>query len=637
MSLVTKVNQSSSNVAIRVEKLQSLYQVLTKNEPNQRISKVFTNLEKIDRHAVRTMSSAETIGRKYIINKFAMRNAVKRHMVALKKVECAFQTGVVKDQIKSQGALPNSSKQQSKNPLVKLPQDVLAEKVLPFLTREEATNLQTACVGYSSLTASRFHRLNTLSQAIVQDQAGIPVLFQELHKDDRTRILENFKEKKFDWNQMKGRKEPVLKMIEVMKAEHSFTIPSSKSLVNHLPRLPIPLMSASVGSFLTEKEMADLRSGCRGTRNIQTPASLIIKTYHLENLIETYLHISSSDLNQSDKAKTLHKLLSLAYSLSEIEKLPRPTYSSLPAFFQEVEARNLIRMIGALHDQEQLPHLPAGVEDLHIPNDPTKAMQKAGRLRDWIHQHQSAVAVIDGELDLSGEDLSLLPKEIGQLKGLETLHLRDNCLVSVPKEIGQLKALQVLHLDNNRLVSVPKEIGQLKGLETLHLDNNRLVSVPKEIGQLKALQVLDLVNNHLVSVPKEIGQLRALQWLDLDENGLVSLPPELDRFKGDLEKQDKQLQVKNFLGQLSLCVTGRHNTKKIATLLKAMEKLLGKETRSQLHRCLYEVAKEAAKADKTLRKKLKDKQFGRKAFLDESIDPKLKAAAIAKFRKTLGE
>jgi len=585
--------------------------------------------------------------------------------------EQVFQTGGVKDQTKGQGALTSSSKQQSKNPLVKLaqdilvklPQDVFAEKVLPFLTREEATNFQTACVGYSSLTASRFHRLNTLSLAIAQDQAEIPVLFQELHKDDRTRILANFGKEKFDWNQMKGRKEPLLKMIEVMKAEHSFTIPSSKSLINYLKRAPIPLMSASVGSFLTEKERADLRSSCRNTRDIQTPASLIIKTYHLENLIETYLHVPFSDLNlrnQSDKAKALHKLLSMAYSLSEIEELPRPTYSSLSAFFQEVEARNLIRMIGAIHDARPLPNLPVGVEDLHIPKDSAKAMQKADRLRDWMHQHQGAIAAIDGDPNLAGSGLSLLPKEIGQLKALGRLYLYNNRLVSVPKEIGQLKALEGLFLYNNRLVSVPKEIGQLQGLKGLSLYDNRLVSipkeisqlktlgqlnlghnwlvsVPKEISQLKALKWLNLENNRLVTVPKEIGQLKALNWLYLNNNGLISLPPELDQFMGALKEQDKQLQVKNFLSQLSLCVTGQRNTKKIASLLKAMGKLLGKETRRQLHRCLYKVAQEAAKADKTLRKKLKDKQFGRKAFLDESIDPQLKVVAIARFRKTLGD
>jgi len=394
----------------------------------------------------------------------------------------------------------------------------------------------------------------------------------------------------------------------------------------------------------------------------------------------------------------------MAYSLSETEKLPRPTYSSLPAFFQEVEARNLIRMIGAIRNARPLPHLPAEIEDLHIPEDSAKAMQKADHLRDWINQ--GAIADIDGDLNLRGKDLSLLPKEIGQLKTLQQLYLNNNRLISIPKEIGQLQALQNLHLDNNYLVSVPKEIGRLKTLRELHLDYNRLVSVPKEIGRLKtlqglylvgnrlvsvpkeigqlqalealhlennlfvnipkeigqlqalkwlrlynnrlvsipkeidqlqALQELDLDNNRLVSVPKEIGQLKALETLHLEDNGLISLPPELDQFKGALKEQNKQLQVKNFLRQLSLCITGQHKTKKIANLLKAMEKLLGKETRSQLHHCLYEVAQEAAKTDETMRKKLKDRQFNRKAFLDESIDPQLKAVAIARFRKPLGE
>ena len=65
--------------------------------------------------------------------------------------------------------------------------------------------------------------------------------------------------------------------------------------------------------------------------------------------------------------------------------------------------------------------------------------------------------------------------------------------------------------------------------------------------------------------------------------------------------------------------------------------MLGKETRSRLHRCLFKVATEAAETDETLREKLKDKHFARKAFVDESIDPKLKLAAIVEFGKTLKE
>jgi len=471
VSLVTKVNQPSSNITIRLEKLQKLYQVLTNNEPNQRISKVFTKLGKIDRQAVRTMSSAETIGRKYIINKIAMRNAVERHMRALKKAEQVFKTGVVKDRTKCQGALPNSSKQLRDCPQTINPSD--SETLFEEVSSGFEVAYATGAVGASK-------------------------------PDERSR-------KRFE--------------------EDGFRVCGQSLSKNPLVKLPQDVLAKNVLPFLTEKERGDLRSSCRDTRKIQTPASSIIKTYHLESLIETYLHVSSSNLIPSDKAKTLHKLLSVAYSLSEIEKFPRPTYLSLPAFFQEVEARNLIRMIETICNARPLLNLPTEIEDLYIPNDPTSTMQKADRLRDWIHQHQGAIAAIEGTLYLGNKDFSLLPKEIDQLKALQGLHLYNNCLVSIPKEIGQLHALQKLSLSDNRLVNIPKEIGQLKALQELYLNRNCLVSVPKEIDQLKVLQGLYLYNNRLVSIPKEIGQLKALQWFDLGNNRLVSVPKEIGQLK----------------------------------------------------------------------------------------------------------
>jgi len=478
MSLVTNANQPSSNIVVRLEKLQNLYQVLTKNKFNQHISKVFTNLEKIDRHAICAMNSSETIGRKHIFNKIAMRNAVERHMGALKKKE-----------------------------------------------------------------------------------------------------------------------------IEVMKAGHSFTILSSKS-VNYLQKLPIPLMSASIGSFLTEKERADLRSSCKDTRKIQTPAFSIIKTYKLEGLIETYFHVPCSALTLSDKAKTLHKLLSMAYNLSEIEELPRPSYSSLLAFFQEVEARNLIRMIEAIQNIEPLPKLLAGVEDLHIPNDPIKTIQKADRLRDWIGQHKDAIAAINGVLRLENKNLSLLPKEIGQLRALGLLYLHNNRLVSVPKEIGKLQALLGLYLHNNQLISIPKEIGQLQ-LQWLMLHNNRLIKVPKEIGRIK--------------------------YVRLSNNSIFDLPAELEHFRDRLGEQRTIHQLNTVLNRLKGSLKGNHDCKSIAKLLNEMERIQGEKVRSTLHACTYEVCK----SEKTLHKKLKSSRFGRHALIDPKIEPRLKMLALHRFKAML--
>ncbi|MGE8792255.1 leucine-rich repeat domain-containing protein, partial [Leptospira kirschneri] len=62
---------------------------------------------------------------------------------------------------------------------------------------------------------------------------------------------------------------------------------------------------------------------------------------------------------------------------------------------------------------------------------------------------------------------------------------------------GQLQNLQKLDLKGNRLTTVPKEIGQLQNLQKLDLKGNRLTTLSDEIGQLKNLQKLYLIDNQL--------------------------------------------------------------------------------------------------------------------------------------------
>ncbi len=109
-------------------------------------------------------------------------------------------------------------------------------------------------------------------------------------------------------------------------------------------------------------------------------------------------------------------------------------------------------------------------------------------------------------LNLSGEQLKVLPPEIGKLSGLTRLDLVGNRLAVLPPEIGELSRLTTLYLSDNQLTALPPEIGQLSRLEGLNLSDNQLAALPLELGRLTMLEFLDLDGNPLTSPPPEVVQ-----------------------------------------------------------------------------------------------------------------------------------
>ena len=161
-----------------------------------------------------------------------------------------------------------------------------------------------------------------------------------------------------------------------------------------------------------------------------------------------------------------------------------------------------------------------------------------------------------GHIDLSRNNLTSLPPEIGQLTHLTHLDLSRNNLTSLPPEIGRLTHLthldlsrndffssdrlatlpQLTHLtrislSDNNLTSLPPEIGQLTHLFHLDISRNNLTSLPPEIGQLTHLNHLDISRNNLTNLPPEIGQLTHLCHLYIGDNGLIDLPPNIVQLK----------------------------------------------------------------------------------------------------------
>ena len=111
-----------------------------------------------------------------------------------------------------------------------------------------------------------------------------------------------------------------------------------------------------------------------------------------------------------------------------------------------------------------------------------------------------------------------IPKELGDLSGLQWLHLDGNELIGpVPNELGNLSSLTSLRLDVNKLRgSIPGEMGDLSKLTELHLDSNRLTGkIPRSFTNLTNLTDFRFSDNEGLCAPTD-ETFRA--WLQAVDN-----------------------------------------------------------------------------------------------------------------------
>jgi hypothetical protein len=132
-------------------------------------------------------------------------------------------------------------------------------------------------------------------------------------------------------------------------------------------------------------------------------------------------------------------------------------------------------------------------------------------------------------LGLSGNQLTALPAQIGQLHSLTIMDLSFNRLQALPPEFSTLTALIHLDLSDNQFAELPKELLDLSGLSNLDLRGNRLQKIPQEIIRLTNLTTLDLSDNQISNLPARIVDLPSLDNLYLEDNPLTSPPLEIGR------------------------------------------------------------------------------------------------------------
>ncbi|KAH8747354.1 hypothetical protein BGZ57DRAFT_823957 [Hyaloscypha finlandica] len=126
-------------------------------------------------------------------------------------------------------------------------------------------------------------------------------------------------------------------------------------------------------------------------------------------------------------------------------------------------------------------------------------------------------------LDLSGNPLSTLPKDISRLHKLKVAFFSECKFTVFPKELAQCRSLEMIAFKSNAMTTIPEGSFPRK-LRWLILTNNQISSLPASIGQCHRLQKCMLAGNRLTSLPSEMAHCRKLGLLRLSANKLASVP-----------------------------------------------------------------------------------------------------------------
>ena len=168
-------------------------------------------------------------------------------------------------------------------------------------------------------------------------------------------------------------------------------------------------------------------------------------------------------------------------------------------------------------------------------------------------------------LDISNNELLVLPPEIGNLTHLTSLRCSGNLLHQLPQETTSLKRLRELDCRNNALKILPENISKLRSLRRMDVAVNRLRNLPESIVKLNALQHLDCSYNELEALPENIRELPSLEHFVLTHNKLHKLPNSIGDLKRlqDLKIGNNQLiEIPEALGDLpSLSILSMSNSK----------------------------------------------------------------------------
>ncbi|MBD2411035.1 leucine-rich repeat domain-containing protein [Nostoc calcicola FACHB-3891] len=131
------------------------------------------------------------------------------------------------------------------------------------------------------------------------------------------------------------------------------------------------------------------------------------------------------------------------------------------------------------------------------------------------------------KLDISGNPLESIPDVVTQILHLEELILIRVELTEIPDALAKLTNLTQLTLHSNQITQIPEALAKLTNLTHLHLYNNKITQIPEAIANLTNLTQLDLSYNQITQIPEALAKLTNLTQLYLHNNQITQIPEAL--------------------------------------------------------------------------------------------------------------
>lgn len=198
-------------------------------------------------------------------------------------------------------------------------------------------------------------------------------------------------------------------------------------------------------------------------------------------------------------------------------------YHELPNELRGLVQGNQLRVLeleGHRLKAEEFDTLPETLEELNV------SANLLGRVPTGVY-YQAFGSL--RSLRIARNRIKELPGLLSQCRALESLDVSGNDLTALPEELGTLPRLKELRAHSNPLASFPRQLCRLSGLTELDLSHCDLTALPSEIGCLRQLQRLNAHHNGITALPPSIGKLVRLVELHVNDCNLVALPLELSQ------------------------------------------------------------------------------------------------------------